>query len=141
MRTQPCLPPLCRSICPPDATPQSVFRRTIAQFPNLLTLPLSLPPTLSLNLSISLSPSLSLLSPPLSLSFFPHPRRHAPCCWRRVCTTSRPNSCAATLPIRLPGPITATCCPLTSTPPHPHHPRHSALPPPPPPSLCTGWAW
>lgn len=65
-------------------------------------------------------------------------RRHAPCCWRRVCTIFRPNSSAA-LQTKRPRPITAASHPFTCIPPHLH------LPPPPPgsppPSWCIGLAW
>lgn len=99
----------------------SVLPHLLSQLSNLLYLSLS---------------SLHSLHLPL---FFSHPRRRVPCCWRRVCTTSRQNSCAAPPLTRLPGHITATCCPSTSTPSRPRpRPR---LAPPLPPSLCTVWAW
>lgn len=65
-------------------------------------------------------------------------RRHVPCCWRRVCTTFRPNS-SATLQSTQPSPTTAASHPSTRTP-----PRLRPPPPPPgspPPSRCIGSAW
>lgn len=65
-------------------------------------------------------------------------RRRARCCWRRVCTTSRPNSSA--VPQNRPrSPSTVALPPSRSIRPHLRPPTHP--PTPPLPSRCTGWAW